>query len=85
MKKLAVTIKLEMVVPADWELVTTSEGTEVLKLPDGRFLDLTFEPMVTTEMEENWTNEVDEAFMDDLLEMVESEDVSYELTSASSH
>ena len=44
MKKLHVTIKLEMSVPDDWELVETSEGTPVLKLPTGQFLDLAIEP-----------------------------------------
>ena len=43
MKKLNVTIKLEMSVPDDWELAETSEGTHVLKLPNGQFLDLTIE------------------------------------------
>ena len=43
MKKLHVTIKLEMSVPDDWELVETSEGTPVLKLPTGQFLDLAIE------------------------------------------
>ena len=40
MKKLNVTIRLEMSVPDDWELVETSEGTPVLKLPNDMFLDL---------------------------------------------
>ena len=33
MKKLNVTINLQMSVPDDWELVQTSEGGQVLKLP----------------------------------------------------
>ena len=40
MKKLNVTIKLEMSVPDDWDLVETSEGGHVLKLPNGQFLDV---------------------------------------------
>jgi hypothetical protein len=40
MKKLNVTIKLEMSVPDDWELVQTSEGGQVLKMPDNQYLDL---------------------------------------------
>ena len=31
MKKLNVTIQLEMTVPDDWELVDTSEGTPVIR------------------------------------------------------
>ena len=43
MKKLHVTIKLEMSVPDEWELVETSEGTPVLSLPNGQFLDMAIE------------------------------------------
>ena len=39
MKKLHVTLSLEMSVPDDWELATTSEGGQVLKLPNGTYLD----------------------------------------------
>jgi hypothetical protein len=45
MKKLNVTIQLEMSVPDDWELVGTSEGTPVLKLPNGVFMDVAIEPL----------------------------------------
>jgi hypothetical protein len=79
MKKLAVTIKLEMVIPDDWELVQTSEGVEVLKMSDNHFLDLTFEPMVTDDREGQWSNAVDDEFMDNLLDMVETEDVVYKI------
>lgn len=77
MKTVAVTIKLELEVPDDWELVQTSEGVDVLRMGDGQYLDLTFEPMVTDDIEATWTNAVDDEFMDSLLDMVVSEDVSY--------
>ena len=35
MKKLNVTIQVEMSVPDDWELSVTSEGTPVIMLPHG--------------------------------------------------
>jgi hypothetical protein len=79
MKKLAVTIKLELVIPDDWELVQTSEGVEVLKMSESQFLDLTFEPMVTDDKEGQWSNAVDDDFMDNLLDMVETEDVTYKI------
>lgn len=85
MKTLSVTIKLELQVPDEWELVKTEEGAEVLKMEDGHYLDLTFEPMVAADMEDTWTNAVDEKFMDELLNMVESEDVTYELVQTQSH
>ena len=34
MKKLNVTLKLEMTVPDEWELISTSDGGQVIKLPD---------------------------------------------------
>lgn len=81
MKTLAVTIKLELEVPDEWELVASSEGVEVIGMGGGRFLDLTFEPMVTEDIEGTWTNSVDDEFMDALLDMVVSEDVRYEVAS----
>jgi hypothetical protein len=78
MKKLNVTIKLEMAVPADWELVQTSEGGQVLRLPNGQFLDLTVEPLFASNPEETWTSTDDDELLYDVLDMVESEDVVYE-------
>ncbi|HTY99916.1 MAG TPA: hypothetical protein VMB75_08780 [Rhodocyclaceae bacterium] len=81
MKKLAVTIKLELEIPDDWELVQSSDGISVLKIASRRYLDLTFEPMVTDDIEGTWTNSVDDEFMDELMDMVVSEDVDYRLMS----
>ena len=78
MKKLKVTIALEMSVPDDWELVETSEGTPVLKLPDGRFMDIAIEPLFATDPEDLWSSTDDEGVLDEVLEMVESEEVAYE-------
>jgi hypothetical protein len=78
MKKLNVTIKLEMSVPDDWELVETSEGSPVLKLPNNQFLDLAIEPLFASNVEETWSSTEDEDTLNDILDMVESEEVSYE-------
>jgi hypothetical protein len=78
MKKLHVNIKLEMSVPDDWELVETSEGTPVLKLPDGQFLDLAIEPLFAADPEATWSSTSDEGQLDDILDMIESEEVAYE-------
>lgn len=78
MKKLNVTIQLEMSVPDDWELVETSEGTPVLKMPDGRFMDLAIEPLFASNPDETWSSTEDEDQLNDILDMVESEGVSYE-------
>jgi hypothetical protein len=77
MKKLNVTIQLDMTVPDDWELVETSDGGQVIKLPDNQFLDLTIEPLFTSDPEETWSSSEDEDALNDILDMVESEDVTY--------
>lgn len=78
MKKLNVTIKLEMSVPDEWELVETSEGTPVLRLPNGQFLDVAIEPLFATNPEETWSSTESEDELNDILDMVESEEVAYE-------
>lgn len=78
MKKLNVTITLEMSVPDDWELVQTSEGGQVLKLPDNQFMDIAIEPLFASDPEETWASTEDDDVLNDILDMVESENVSYE-------
>lgn len=78
MKKLNVTIKLEMSVPDDWELFQTSDGGQVLKLPNQQFLDITIEPLFASNPEETWSSTEDDDVLNDFLDVVESEDVSYE-------
>lgn len=80
MKKLSITIQLEMSVPDDWDIVQTSEGTPVLKLPDGQYLDLAIEPLFATDPEDIWRSTDDEEVLDEFLEMVESEEVRYAFT-----
>jgi len=78
MKKLKVTIELEMAVPDDWELVGTSEDTPVLKLPNGVFMDIAIEPLFASNPEDVWSSTEDEDVLNDILDMVESEAVTYE-------
>lgn len=78
-KKLSVTITLTMDVPDHWDIVSTSEGADVLQIGEGQFLDLTFEPMVTADVEGEWTNSVTDEFINSLFEMVDSEEVTYEM------
>jgi hypothetical protein len=78
MKTLNITIKLEMSVPENWKLVETSEGTQVLKLPNGQFLDVAIEPLFASDPEETWTSTEDDDVLNDILDMVESESVAYE-------
>jgi hypothetical protein len=78
MKKLNVTIKLNMSVPDEWELAETSQGSPVLKLPNGQFLDIAIEPLFAADPEETWSSTEDEDTLNDILDMVESEEVVYE-------
>ena len=78
MKKLRVTIQLEMSVPDEWALVETSEGTPVLSLPNGQFLDMAIEPLFATNPEETWASPESDDELNDILDMVESEEVAYE-------
>lgn len=78
MKKLNITIQLEMSVPDDWELAKTSEGGQVLKLPDGIFMDIAIEPLFASDPEETWASTADEDVLNDVLDMIESEDVRYQ-------
>lgn len=77
MKKLNITIQLEMSVPDDWELVDTSEGGQVIELPNGQFLDLAIEPLFAADPEDTWTTTEDEAALNDFLDMVDAEEVTY--------
>ena len=78
MKKLKVTIELEMTVPDDWQLADTSEGTPVLQLPNGVFMDIAIEPLFASDPEETWSSTDDDDTLNDILDMVESEAVTYE-------
>jgi hypothetical protein len=78
MKKLNVTITLQMLVPDNWELVETSEGTPVLKLAKNKYLDLAIEPLFSSDPEETWASTDDDDTLNDILDMVESEEVAYE-------
>ncbi|MDO8252557.1 MAG: hypothetical protein Q7T78_22950, partial [Rhodoferax sp.] len=60
MKKLKVTITLELSVPDDWELVETSEGGQVVKLPNHQFLDIAIEPLFSSDPEETWRSSEDD-------------------------
>jgi hypothetical protein len=78
MKKLNVTIQLEMSVPDNWQLVQTSEGTPVIQMADGQFMDIAIEPLFATDPEDMWSSSDSEEQLEEVLDMVESEEVAYE-------
>jgi hypothetical protein len=68
----------EMSVPDDWQLVQTSEGTPVIRMADGAFLDMAVEPLFAANPEDVWSSTEDEDELNDILDMVDSEAVTYE-------
>jgi hypothetical protein len=78
MKKLNVTITLEMSVPDDWELALTSERTPVVKMSNGQFMDIAIEPLFATDPEDTWRSTDSDDELNDILDMVENEEVVYE-------
>ena len=70
-----------MSVPDDWQLVETSEGTPVIQMADNKFLDLAIEPLFANVLEDMWSSSENEDELNEVLEMVESEEVAYEFVS----
>ena len=79
MKKLLVSIKLEMEVPDDWILEKTADGADVLNMGNGSFLDMSFEPRVTDDKSGTWTDNYDDEFANLVLDMVRSEETEMKL------
>jgi hypothetical protein len=50
----------------------------VLKLPDSQFMDLAIEPLFASNPEETWSSSEDDDLLNDILDMVETEEVTYE-------
>ena len=69
MKKLTVTIRMEMEVPDTWSVEKTSDGIDILKIADGRYLDMSAEPLIAD----------DKDFANQIYDMVSTEDISYDL------
>ena len=78
MKKLNVTIQLQLSVPDGWELVQTSEGTPVIRMPGGTYVDLAVEPLFASDPEDTWSSTENDDELNEFLDMVDSEEVRYE-------
>lgn len=78
MKKLQVSIKLDMEVPEDWTLQDHPDGVPVLDIGNGRYMYMSFLPMFTEQIEpeSQWTSECSESFSQEVLDMVEDEQVT---------
>ncbi len=77
MKKLLVTVQVELDIPDSWNLVEHPDEVQAIKLEDGRFMYMSFLPMFTTEAHEGaeWSSECSDEFTEQLLDMVADEEV----------
>ena len=69
MKKLRLTIKAELDIPDDWELVTHKDNITVVDIGNGKFVDFDLLPMIAYSQEEGaiWNTvpqELDAEIMD---------------------
>ena len=79
MKKLTVTIRMEMEVPDTWSVEKTSAGIDILKKGDGRYLDMSAEPLIADDKDGTWSTDYDDDFANQIYDMVSTEDISYDL------
>ena len=79
MKKLTVTIRMEMGVPDTWSVEKTSDGIDILKIADGRYLDMSAEPLIADDKDGTWSTDYDDDFANQIYDMVSTEDISYDL------
>jgi hypothetical protein len=77
MKRLSIILKLEMDIPEDWRIESTSDGIEILRMGDGRYLDLRLEPLCFDDRDGGRTGHLDEDLLNLVLRMVKG--VSTEL------
>lgn len=79
MKKLTLTIRMEMEVPDTWSVEKTSDGIDILKIADGRYLDMSAEPLIADDKDGTWSTDYDDDFANQIYDMVSTEDISYDL------
>jgi len=81
MKKLQVTITLDMDIPDDWMLLDHPDGVPVLTVGNGRYMYLSFLPMFAKglEAESDWTSVCSEKFAAEVVDMVQDEIVEMKI------
>lgn len=79
MKSLTVTIRAELEVPDNWELVEHPSGMQVLRIGD-RYVDFDLAPLATTsdEPDAEWSD-VDQDLVEEVLDAIVGMDSSLEL------
>ena len=80
MKKLQVTIKAELQIPDDWQLVDHEDGIKVLDTADGNYIDFDLLPMVSASLEEGaiW-NSAPEDIDGEVMDMVRARETTMKL------
>ena len=79
MKKLTLTIRMEMEVPDTWSVEKTSDGIDILKIADGHYLDMSAEPLIADDKDGTWSTDYEDDFANQIYDMVSTEDISYDL------
>jgi len=81
MKKLLVTIQVELDIPETWELVEHPDQVQAIKMDDGQYMHMSFLPMMTKDFNEDaeWSSECSDEFTEKVLDMVSDEDVYMKL------
>lgn len=81
MKKLQVTITLDMDIPDDWMLLDHPDGVPVLTVGNDRYMYLSFLPMFAKglEPESDWTSVCSEKFAAEVVDMVQDEIVEMKI------
>ena len=81
LRKLKVTIELDMDIPDEWSLLDHPDGVPVLAIGDGKYMYMSFLPMFTEELEpeSTWSNQCSDEFASEVVEMVQGEDVTMKL------
>lgn len=75
MRKLLVTIQLELDIPNNWELVEHPDQVQAVKMDDGQYMHMSFLPMLTRDFskEAEWSSECPDEFTESILDMVADE------------
>lgn len=81
MKKLLVTIQLELDIPDTWDLVDHPDQVQAIKMDNGQYMHMSFLPMMTTEFKAGaeWSSECPDKFTEEVLDMVADEEVLMKL------
>lgn len=81
MKKLLVTIQLELDIPDTWDLVEHPDQVQAIKMDNGQYMHMSFLPMMTRDFKSGseWSSECTDEFTNEILDMVADEDVLMKL------